>query len=173
MVTIKVLRKDIAKSKVNKKRGTTTNYSIVTSMEENQQYGNVEYGENISIKSEADNDHDHDNDDDDLVCTKNLAERSSILKIKSFMTEKDAILRFIPGQRGKQLLLYKNFTFAKNNVCGNATYWNCRSRRLGMKPCKARITTFEQPNGLHKVCLTKPQHNHEPSPRILKKIEKI
>ncbi|CAD6994045.1 uncharacterized protein LOC110118454 [Ceratitis capitata] len=55
-------------------------------------------------------------------------------------------LSFIPGQRGKSLLCFNNFTYAKNNVCGNTTYWNCRSRRVGMKPCKARITTTKQPN---------------------------
>ncbi|XP_036216989.2 uncharacterized protein [Bactrocera oleae] len=55
-------------------------------------------------------------------------------------------LCFIPGQRGKSLLCFNHFTYAKNNVCGNTTYWNCRSRRVGMKPCNARITTTKQPN---------------------------
>ncbi|XP_036323592.1 uncharacterized protein LOC118737287 [Rhagoletis pomonella] len=88
------------------------------------------------------------------------------------LTQKNMNLRFIPGQRGKSLLCFNNFTYAQNNVCGNTTYWNCRSRRVGQKPCKARITTTKQPNGLFRVCLTKPEHNHEPSPRVLRKIEK-
>ncbi|XP_053946053.1 uncharacterized protein LOC128855295 [Anastrepha ludens] len=88
------------------------------------------------------------------------------------LTQNNMNLSFIPGQRGKSLLCFNSYTYAKNNVCGNTTYWNCRSRRIGMAPCKARITTMKQPNGLFRVCLTKPEHNHEPSPRMLKKLEK-
>ncbi|XP_039947859.1 uncharacterized protein LOC120766423 [Bactrocera tryoni] len=68
-------------------------------------------------------------------------------KISSLvLTQKKMNLCFIPGQRGKSLLCFNQFTYAKNNVCGNTTYWNCRSRRVGMKPCNARITTTKQPN---------------------------
>lgn len=94
-------------------------------------------------------------------------------KISSLvLTQKKMNLCFIPGQRGKSLLCFNHFTYAKNNVCGNTTYWNCRSRRVGMKPCNARITTTKQPNGLFRVCLTKPEHNHEPSLRVMKKLKR-
>ncbi|XP_037885529.1 uncharacterized protein LOC119635058 [Glossina fuscipes] len=51
---------------------------------------------------------------------------------------------FVPGQRGKLLLLYQNFTYSKNNENGNTTYWKCRTIHNG-KPCNARITTFKRP----------------------------
>ncbi|KAI9584960.1 hypothetical protein GQX74_006855 [Glossina fuscipes] len=69
---------------------------------------------------------------------------------------------FVPGQRGKLLLLYQNFTYSKNNENGNTTYWKCRTIHNG-KPCNARITTFKRVNGLYNVFLTKAEHNHPPS----------
>ena len=81
-------------------------------------------------------------------------------------TNRDLV--FIPGQRGKNLLLYQNYTYSKNNGTGNTTYWKCRIIKNG-KPCNARITTFLRPNGLYNVCLTKPEHIHPPSTRLFKK----
>uniref|UniRef100_A0A1A9WMM6 FLYWCH-type domain-containing protein n=1 Tax=Glossina brevipalpis TaxID=37001 RepID=A0A1A9WMM6_9MUSC len=69
---------------------------------------------------------------------------------------------FVPGQRGKLLLLYQNFTYSKNNENGNTTYWKCRTIYNG-KPCNARITTFKRTNGLYNVFLTNAEHNHPPS----------
>ncbi|XP_023309288.1 uncharacterized protein LOC111690911 [Lucilia cuprina] len=58
-------------------------------------------------------------------------------------TNRDLV--FIPGQRGRNLLFYQNYTYSKNNGTGNTTYWKCRIVKNG-KPCNARITTFLRPN---------------------------
>lgn len=82
-------------------------------------------------------------------------------------TNRDLV--FIPGQRGKNLLLYQNYTYSKNNGTGSTIYWKCRTIQNG-KPCNARITTFLRPNGLYNVCLTKPEHTHPPSLRLSKNL---
>lgn len=91
---------------------------------------------------------------------------------KSCMVHSNVNLKFIQGQRGKSLLLFDGFTFAKNNVVGDTVYWCCRARKIGKPACHARITTAQQPNGLYKVVVTKPSHNHVPTVRMLKKLEK-
>ncbi|XP_075153211.1 uncharacterized protein LOC142226845 isoform X2 [Haematobia irritans] len=77
-------------------------------------------------------------------------------------------LEFIPGQRGKNLLLYQNYTYSKNNSTGSTIYWKCRTVRDG-NACNARVTTFLRPNGLYNICLTKPHHNHQPTSRLGRK----
>lgn len=79
-------------------------------------------------------------------------------------------LVFIPGQRGKNLLLYQNYTYSKNNQTSNTIYWKCRIIHMGI-PCNARITTFQQENGLYNVALTKPVHNHPPSKRLINRLK--
>ncbi|XP_055850843.1 uncharacterized protein LOC129915364 [Episyrphus balteatus] len=86
--------------------------------------------------------------------------------------ESEMTLDFIPGQRGKSLLYFNGFTFAKNNESGGTVYWCCRSRKVGKPACRARITTSKQENGSYRVVVTTPYHNHSPSVRMLKKIEK-
>lgn len=85
-------------------------------------------------------------------------------------TNRDLV--FIPGQRGRNLLFYQNYTYSKNNGTGNTTYWKCRIVKNG-KPCNARITTFLRPNGLYNVFLTKPEHSHPPSTRLFKNKHKL
>lgn len=72
-------------------------------------------------------------------------------------------LEMVRGQRGKMLLLVDGYTLPQNNVAGNTTYWCCRSRPKGTIPCNARATTTLKPNGLYKLVITKPKHNHSPT----------
>ncbi|XP_055385214.1 uncharacterized protein LOC129614547 [Condylostylus longicornis] len=61
---------------------------------------------------------------------------------KEFVLEHQE-LHFIQGQRGKKLLVFDGFTFSINNTVENRIYWNCRSRKAGNTPCRARITTIK------------------------------
>lgn len=97
----------------------------------------------------------------------NIETKSSLTA--AMHTNRDLV--FIPGQRGKNLLFYQNYTYSKNNGTANTTYWKCRIVKNG-KPCNARITTFLRPNGLYNVFLTKPEHTHPPSTRLFKKNQK-
>lgn len=69
----------------------------------------------------------------------------------------------VPGQRGKMLLLVDGYTLPQNYVVNNITYWCCRFRRKGTSLCRARATTTLKPNGLYKLVLTQPEHNHAPN----------
>ncbi|XP_034137657.1 uncharacterized protein LOC117589641 [Drosophila guanche] len=75
-------------------------------------------------------------------------------------------IRFIEGQRKSVQLVCGSYAYAKNNKHGATIYWNCRIRRHGQEPCKARLSTTEHPNGQYTVHLTRPKHNHPPSKRI-------
>lgn len=78
----------------------------------------------------------------------------------------------VVGQRGKDMLFLNGYTLARNNILEKTTYWNCRSRNKYNRPCRARVMTWEKPNGLHRVTITQPLHNHLPSQRIQKLIMK-
>lgn len=41
-----------------------------------------------------------------------------------------------------------------------------------MKPCNARAMSTEQQNGLYRVVISRPRHNHEATNRMLKKFER-
>lgn len=97
---------------------------------------------------------------------------STLVKRDSEIILEDEPLNLIQGQRGKYLLLIDGFTFSKNNVVGATTYWCCRSRSKDMKPCNARAMSTEQPNGLYRVVISRPRHNHEATNRMLKKFER-
>lgn len=99
-----------------------------------------------------------------------IIKRSRSPKGSDFIIE-DQTLQFICGQRGKQLLLFDGFTFAKNNVVGKTTYWCCRSRRGG-NPCKARLFTVQKSQDLYQVTVKNSFHNHEPTRRMIKKLER-
>ncbi|XP_022227985.2 uncharacterized protein LOC111077844 isoform X1 [Drosophila obscura] len=75
-------------------------------------------------------------------------------------------IRFIEGQRKSVQLVCGSYAYAKNNKYGSTTYWNCRCRRHGQAPCKARLSTTQLANGRFTVHLTRPKHNHPPSKRI-------
>lgn len=85
----------------------------------------------------------------------------------------DQELKLVKGQRGKYLLVIDGYTFAKNNVVENTTYWCCRTRTATKKPCRARVMTYLKKNGLYKITITQPVHNHAPTHRMLKKIQYI
>lgn len=101
-----------------------------------------------------------------------LLDSCTIVKRESEIIYEDEPLNLIQGQRGKYLLLIDGFTFSKNNVVGSTTYWCCRSRSKDMKPCNARAMSTEQPNGLYRVVISRPKHNHEATSRMLKKFER-
>lgn len=84
----------------------------------------------------------------------------------------DQVLDVVVGQRGKELLLFDGFTFSKNNVVGVKTYWACRTRNTLTGACKARITTIQKPNGLHCILVTKPEHNHSKTKRMIMKLQR-
>ncbi|KRG00203.1 uncharacterized protein Dwil_GK27357 [Drosophila willistoni] len=80
-------------------------------------------------------------------------------------------IQFIEGQRNSLQIVYGQYAYAKNNTHGLTTYWNCRARRTGQEPCKARLSTTRLPTGKYKVCLTRPEHNHPPSRRVQRLIK--
>ncbi|XP_017119657.1 uncharacterized protein LOC128266157 [Drosophila gunungcola] len=80
-------------------------------------------------------------------------------------------IQIIQGQRKSVQLMFAKFAYAKNNQRGNTIYWNCRSRRNGKHPCNARLSISRLPNGLYKVCLSQPEHNHPPSKRLCRKYD--
>ncbi|XP_037910062.1 uncharacterized protein LOC119650912 isoform X1 [Hermetia illucens] len=80
-----------------------------------------------------------------------------VVERKSDIVLDNEQLNFIRGQRGNYL----------------TTYWCCRCRQVGKAACRARITTIQKMNGLHKIIVTKPFHNHAPSPRMLKRFKKF
>lgn len=82
----------------------------------------------------------------------------------------DQQLKLVKGQRGKYLLVIDGYTFAKNNVVERTTYWCCRTRTAMQRPCRARVMTYAKNNGLYKITITQPIHNHSPTHRMLKKI---
>lgn len=90
-------------------------------------------------------------------------------RIKTEVME-DQRLQLVRGQRGKSLLSYKGFLYAQNNKTQDSTYWCCRTKTKGAKPCKARITTTRKVNGLYRINVTQPIHNHEQTSRIIKKL---
>lgn len=80
-------------------------------------------------------------------------------------------LDLVQGQRGKNLLFHEGYLYAKNNQTNEATYWCCRTKTNGQS-CRARITTSKRENGLFRINVTQPYHNHVPTSRMLKKLEK-
>lgn len=76
------------------------------------------------------------------------------------ITLDDQRLQLVPGQRGKLLLLVDGYTLPRNNVVGPTTYWCCRRRTKGTRPCNARVTTTLKENGLHKMVISRNGHNH-------------
>ena len=73
-------------------------------------------------------------------------------------------LVFVPGQRGKRLLLIDGYTYAYNNKSGDTTYWICRIKIRNHR-CHARAMTSLKNNGLYTIHVTNPNHSH---PKILK-----
>lgn len=84
----------------------------------------------------------------------------------------DQKLDVVIGQRGKVLLLFDGFTFSKNNSVGVKTYWACRTRNSETGACKARITTIQKPNGLHYLLVTRHDHNHCKTKRMIMKLQR-
>ena len=83
----------------------------------------------------------------------------------------DQELNMVPGQRGKSLLSNDGFLYAQNNKTQDSIYWCCRTRTKGLKACKARITTTKKANGLYRIVITQPVHNHSQTNRIIKKLK--
>lgn len=86
------------------------------------------------------------------------------------MVLEDQKLNLVRGQRGKPLLSYDGFLFAQNNKTSDTIYWCCRTKSANEKACRARITTTLKPNGLYRINITQPIHNHEQTNRIIKKL---
>lgn len=87
------------------------------------------------------------------------------------LTFDDQQLEMVPGQRGKNLLKYEGFLYARNNQTNGSVYWCCRTKLVGHPACKARITTTVKENGLHRLSVTQPNHNHAATNRMLKKLK--
>uniref|UniRef100_A0A182JNK9 FLYWCH-type domain-containing protein n=1 Tax=Anopheles christyi TaxID=43041 RepID=A0A182JNK9_9DIPT len=69
-------------------------------------------------------------------------------------------LTFIQGQRGNKLLVIGGYTYARNNFSGtNTIYWACRTSHDGVR-CNSRVVTSLMVNGLYRIMITNPKHNH-------------
>ncbi|CRK91940.1 CLUMA_CG005558, isoform A, partial [Clunio marinus] len=93
--------------------------------------------------------------------------------LRSIKTEilEDQKLNLVRGQRGRPLLSHNGFLYAQNNKTQDSIYWCCRTKTRGEKPCRARITTTQKPNGLFRINITQPIHNHSQTSRIIKKLK--
>lgn len=88
-----------------------------------------------------------------------------------FQTMDDQKLDLVRGQRGRPLLSHGGFLYAQNNKTQDSIYWCCRTKTRGEKACRARITTTHKANGLYRINITQPIHNHEQTSRIIKKLK--
>lgn len=84
----------------------------------------------------------------------------------------DQVLDIVIGQRGKELLVYDGFLFSKNNAVGTKQYWACRTRNPETGACRARVTTIAKPNGLHYIIVTRHEHNHHKTRRMIMKLQR-
>lgn len=91
-------------------------------------------------------------------------------KTQKNLVFEDQKLNLVRGQRGKPLLSWCGFLFAQNNKTADSIYWCCRTKTREEKACRARITTSLKPNGLYRINVTQPTHNHEQTNRIIKKL---
>ena len=66
---------------------------------------------------------------------------------------------FITGFRGSRKLKVGLFSFTKNKVSHNRTYWSCA--RAGLYKCRARVVTVVKGN-VQQVVIKNASHNHEP-----------
>ena len=81
-------------------------------------------------------------------------------KPKPFVLDDQPLVLF-ESQRGKHLLVFENYTFSKNNIVGDTTYWACRVVTNHVT-CKARASTTRKSNGLFRIMLGNAMHNHLP-----------
>lgn len=63
-------------------------------------------------------------------------------------------IHFILSKRGQNLLVYKQYTFAKNCVSKAKTSWTCSSRRS--KNCKAQVVLTND----GELIVINEEHNH-------------
>lgn len=68
-------------------------------------------------------------------------------------------LSYVTGYRGSRKLQVGQFSFTKNKVAGNRTYWSCA--RAYHSKCKARVMTVLQ-DGKAKTITRGSEHNHPP-----------
>ncbi|XP_055594952.1 modifier of mdg4-like isoform X39 [Uranotaenia lowii] len=65
-------------------------------------------------------------------------------------------VQFIRSRKGKQLLLYKGFSYTLNRQRGPLGYWECVHRRSKLKSCPSRITTDDR-----QIKRVRGEHDHE------------
>lgn len=101
-----------------------------------------------------------------------LSERHRKRKQTEFVLE-DQELKFVTGQRGRRMLFFNGFLFALNNSVGTTKYWCCRTKTK-QKTCNARLVTTKKvgESELYTIMVTQPRHNHMPTIRMIKKIER-
>lgn len=68
-------------------------------------------------------------------------------------------MAYVSGFRGSRKLRVGEYSFTKNKVNANKTYWSCA--RAGIYKCKARVLTVT--DGVEVQLIIKyPKHNHDP-----------
>ncbi|XP_052889087.1 modifier of mdg4-like isoform X16 [Anopheles moucheti] len=69
-------------------------------------------------------------------------------------------LTFIQGQRDNKLLVVGGYTYARNNSSKNHTiYWACRTSYDRVR-CNSRVVTTLMGDGMYRIVITNPKHNH-------------
>ncbi|KNC31605.1 hypothetical protein FF38_12841 [Lucilia cuprina] len=68
--------------------------------------------------------------------------------------------KFITGQGGCQILMYKNEKFVKNRKTDTRTYWICSKKNATI--CRARLVTGRDVFGLERIFQYNCKHNHTP-----------
>ncbi|XP_055695343.1 modifier of mdg4-like isoform X21 [Lutzomyia longipalpis] len=79
-------------------------------------------------------------------------------ELQVILSEEDRYpVSFVKGQRGSTLLILDNFTFVKNRISKDKTYWICS--RKGSSMCRARAVTIKDKGEEILISRTK-YHNH-------------
>lgn len=66
---------------------------------------------------------------------------------------------YVTGFRGSRKLKCGRYSFTKNKISQNRTYWSCA--RAGLHKCKARVVTITK-GDVQLVVIKNAAHNHEP-----------
>lgn len=64
------------------------------------------------------------------------------------------------GFRGCRKLIVDSYSFTKNKVVGDRTYWSCA--KAAAAKCKARVMTIVEEDGEQKTIVRCNQHTHDP-----------
>lgn len=88
-----------------------------------------------------------------------LQHLSNANRLSSYLSESLDGSCYVTGFRGCRKLKVGSYSFTKNKVVGDRTYWSCA--RASQDKCKARVMTIWA-NGRQHTVVRSSEHNHSP-----------